>query len=145
MQEETRRFSIALIRCCGESKCQGALGLSPPLLLSPILSFLLSSFPCIPLLFSPDLYLCLPPPSPHHHSPPQVQLKVGLALPQRPPPPRHHHHFFSLCQTNLQLLLFTSVFPVKVHCPPSPLPLLPTTSAAPATFSFSFFQHLLWL
>lgn len=80
-----------------------------------------------------------PPASP---SPPLTTLssvKSGLgtsaATPPTPrvlPPLHHlHHHSFSLCQTNLQLLLLTSMFPVKVLClpplqqqflPPQPFP-----------------------
>lgn len=160
MQEETRRFSIALIRCCGESKCQGAPGPCPPppslpSTLSPPSSPLPS--PAHPFYF-PLISIFVSPPSPasppphHHHSPPSVQLKVGLALPQRPPslpsppslpaPPHHHHHFFSLCQTNLQLLLVhlyvscQGALPTspQPHCSPPPT----TTISAPATFSFSF-------
>lgn len=52
---------------------------------------------------------------------------------------RHFRHSFSLCQANLQLLLFTSTFPVKVLSPHPPHPHsfhtnLPTASA-PTTFS----------
>lgn len=147
MQEETTTFfslfffvfvcfffplSIALIRCCGESECQGAPGLCP------------QPSPAHPLSFTPDLYLSSPPTLTSVESgcfgitlPPPSGPPCALPLPPSSPP-------LLSCQTNLQLLLLTSTFPVKVLCPhthartlPPPLQPFPfflsTHIAAPKT------------
>lgn len=137
MQEETTTFfsfcffsflSIALIRCCGGSECQGAPGLCP------------QPSPAHPLSFAPDLYLSSPPILTSVESgcfgitlPPPSGPPCALPLPPSSPP-------LLSCQTNLQLLLLTSTFPVKVLCPHTHIRTHIATLPPPATFSFLSFN-----
>lgn len=130
MREETRTFffsssfSIALISCCGESKCQGAPGLCPQAPTTPSL---------LPLI-------CISA-SPHHYHPSLVQLKVGLVPPPfsfPPSLPPHHHSFLVKLTSNScsspRCFLSRCFAHTHTHTNPSP----PTTVLSPPAATFSF-------
>lgn len=126
-------FSIARVRCLGLDDRQGVVATtatSTPstITITPLALLAPPSHPPPPLIF-PLISICLTSPLTDHSS-----VRSEWA--------RCFRHPFSLCQANLQLPLFTSMFPVKVFSPHPPTPPPHQTPAsAPATYSSLSFSN----